>query len=233
VSELPTVPCLEIGRLGAECDSASSNTTRDYSTGRGAADIDCRGDGRVQTKSARWRVYRVDTMRERTPDDPRALVAHLFDVHGAALYRYAVMLLADPSAAEDALQQVFAALLRPSVRVEGPDPLRYLRRAVRNECYSLLRRRRLRQGDEEAGPLLEAVAESPPPEERLALERSIRGLPSDQREVIHLHVFEGLTFREIASETSESINTIASRYRYAIGRLRQQLDGLGQEKGRV
>jgi DNA-directed RNA polymerase specialized sigma24 family protein len=70
-------------------------------------------------------------MRPRIPDDPPALVAHLFDAHGAALYRYAVMLLADPSAAEDALQQVFAALLRPSVRVEGPDPLSAPRGAQR------------------------------------------------------------------------------------------------------
>jgi RNA polymerase sigma-70 factor (ECF subfamily) len=143
------------------------------------------------------------------------------------------MLLADRAAAEDAVQQVFAALLRPAVRIEADDPLHYLRRAVRNECYSLLRRRRVRQGEEEAGPLLEAAAASRSPEERLALERSIRGLPSEQREVIHLHVFEGLTFREIANQTSESINTVASRYRYAIGRMRQQLDDLGSDKGRV
>jgi RNA polymerase sigma-70 factor, ECF subfamily len=45
----------------------------------------------------------------------------------------------------------------------------------------------------------------------------------DQREVIHLHVFEGRTFQEIATLAGESINTIASRYRYALQKLRQAL----------
>ena len=58
-------------------------------------------------------------------------------------------------------------------------------------------------------------------EERLTLERGIRLLPVDQREVLHLRVFEGMTFQEIANATGESINTIASRYRYALGKLRE------------
>jgi RNA polymerase sigma factor (sigma-70 family) len=48
-------------------------------------------------------------------------------------------------------------------------------------------------------------------------------LPPDQREVLHLHAFEGMTFQEIADLAGESINTISSRYRYAMGKLRQTL----------
>ena len=48
-------------------------------------------------------------------------------------------------------------------------------------------------------------------------------LPADQREVIHLHVFEGMTFQQVADTTGESINTIASRYRYAIAKLRNSI----------
>jgi DNA-directed RNA polymerase specialized sigma24 family protein len=47
----------------------------------------------------------------RGEDGPRAEVGRLYDRYGAALYRYALMLLADPAAAEDAIQQVFTALL--------------------------------------------------------------------------------------------------------------------------
>jgi DNA-directed RNA polymerase specialized sigma24 family protein len=79
-------------------------------------------------------------MPDRPPDDPRSLVGRLYDAHGAALYRYALMLLADASAAEDAVHQVFSALLRRPAALENE--LHYLRRAVRNECYSHLRRRR-------------------------------------------------------------------------------------------
>jgi RNA polymerase sigma-70 factor (ECF subfamily) len=60
-------------------------------------------------------------------------------------------------------------------------------------------------------------------DERLALERAIRELPAEQREVVHLHVFEGWTFQEVADASGESINTIASRYRYALVRLRDML----------
>jgi RNA polymerase sigma factor (sigma-70 family) len=90
---------------------------------------------------------------------------------------------------------------------------------VRNESYSALRRRVRAQ----ERPLLEAVGPDARPDERLALEKVIRELPPDQREVLHLHVFEGLTFQEIADLSAESINTISSRYRYAVTKLRQML----------
>src|SRR5205823_13902249 len=96
---------------------------------------------------------------------------------------------------------------------------RYLRRAVRNECYSTLRRTR-RDRAMGAEPLLESTGSTVDrPEERIAVERAMRTLPAEQREVVHLKVFEGMTFQEIANELDESINTVASRYRYAIEQL--------------
>ena len=75
-------------------------------------------------------------MSQRGPGDP----GRLFEIHGPALYRYAVMLLADAAAAEDAIQQVFVSLLRRPAPIENE--AHYLRRAVRNECYSMLRARK-------------------------------------------------------------------------------------------
>jgi RNA polymerase sigma factor (sigma-70 family) len=155
----------------------------------------------------------------RGDNGPRADVGRLYDRYGAALYRYALMILTEPAGAEDAVQQVFTALLTPG-RGDLDDEERYLRRAVRNECYSSLRRRMRTVAER---PLLEAVGPEPRPDERLALEAAMRGLPPEQREVLHLHVFEGRTFQEIADVTQESINTISSRYRYAIAKLRQVL----------
>jgi RNA polymerase sigma-70 factor (ECF subfamily) len=155
------------------------------------------------------------------PAGHRALVRQLYEAHGASLYRYAVMLLADAAGAEDVVQQVFTALLRQSGPIDNA--AHYLRRAIRNECYSQLRTRRLSAGVPEA-PLLEPLAvEAVPPDERLALEQAIRGLPPDQREVVHLHVFEGWTFQQIADASDTSINTVAARYRYAVEKLRQSL----------
>jgi RNA polymerase sigma-70 factor (ECF subfamily) len=151
-------------------------------------------------------------------DGPGADVGRLYDQYGASLYRYALMILADPAAAEDAIQQVFTALLTRDRHVEQDE--RYLRRAVRNECYSALRRR-TRSGGE--ARLLDAVAPDARPDDRIAIEKAIRELPAEQREVVHLHVLEGRTFQEIADLTGDSLNTCASRYRYAVAKLKQML----------
>ena len=155
----------------------------------------------------------------RTARQRAELVGRLYDEHGASLFRYALMLLADHAAAEDAIQQVFTALMRGGT-IENP--AHYLRRAVRNECYSTLRRRTTQPVLRE--PLLEPIdEETTSADERIALERALVTLPAEQREVVHLHVFEGMTFQEIAAATGDSINTAASRYRYALEKLRKEL----------
>ena len=124
-------------------------------------------------------------------------MGRLYDTYGAALYRYALMLLADTAAAEDAVHQVFAAILRHPPRFD--EELHYLRRAVRNECYSALRRQQRDGQGPAAAAILEPVVEAASHDERIAVERALAGdLPPEQREVIALHVFEGLTFQEIA-----------------------------------
>lgn len=52
---------------------------------------------------------------------------------------------------------------------------------------------------------------------------ALSGLPDEQREVLALRIWGGLTFAEIARITEESINTVASRYRYALETLAKRL----------
>lgn len=107
------------------------------------------------------------------------------------------------------------------------DPERYIFRAARNEAYSLLRRRRLflraAKAVEERHMLLEPSVNSRPPEERESLEMALRSLPAKQREVVVLKVFETMTFKDISRLLGTSPNTAASRYRYALGKLRMSL----------
>jgi RNA polymerase sigma-70 factor, ECF subfamily len=154
-------------------------------------------------------------------DEPGDRIGRLYDQYAAGLYRYALIVLADPAAAADAVQQVFVGLLRGSAVVESDE--RYLRRAVRNECFSTFRRRR-RDPDGARGTLLEAVPGRPDnPDERVAIEQAMRALSPVQREIVYLKVYEGLTFEEIANLLAESKNTIASRYRYALDKMREAL----------
>ena len=149
----------------------------------------------------------------------------LYDSFGASLYRYALMILANREAAEDVLQQVFVALLDRGARhIENEE--HYLRRAVRNGCYSVLRHEKVRGTAPVDEALLEAIAADRAgvsEEDRLTLAGAIRALPADQREVLHLHVFEGRTFKDVAEITGETLNTVASRYRYALDKLKAML----------
>lgn len=50
-------------------------------------------------------------------------------------------------------------------------------------------------------------------------------LPQEQREVIVLHLQSKMKFRQIARSQGVSVNTVLSRYRYALDKLRSNLDG--------
>ncbi len=55
--------------------------------------------------------------------------------------------------------------------------------------------------------------------------RSADDLPAEQKEILFLKVFDGLTFKEIGSVCGMSSNTAASRYRYGIEKLREAMEG--------
>jgi len=133
----------------------------------------------------------------------------------------------DPRDAEDIVQDVFAALveanalLMPIEHVTG-----WLFRVARNRITDLFRRRRPEPLEFEdllpspdAGP--DALHERQLVLE--ALEDALAALPAEQREVFVQHEIDGRSFKEIAAATGVNVNTLLSRKRYAILRLRELL----------
>ena len=49
-------------------------------------------------------------------------------------------------------------------------------------------------------------------------------LPNDQREVLMMRIFKGMSFKEISDQTDVSINTALGRMRYALINLRKMID---------
>jgi RNA polymerase sigma-70 factor (ECF subfamily) len=147
-------------------------------------------------------------------------LGQLYDRVAPSLFRYALMLLAHYHEAEDVIQHVFATLAKRGVSgLDSPD--HYLRASVRNECFTRLGRSGPSLVSQTDGQLLESIAAADDrPEIRLSIEKGLRNLPPDQREVVHLKVFEGRSFQEIADLSGESVNTVASRYRYAMEKLK-------------
>jgi len=150
-------------------------------------------------------------------------LADLYEQYGPRLYRYALLILADAAGAEDVVQDAFCRLAEALKRRADVATLPYLATIVRNECYSRLRTRR-RSPVVATEPLLEPAAPEANADERLLLEQALRALPPEQREVVYLKVYEGLTFQEIGDRCGISLNTAASRYRYALDALRHRLD---------
>lgn len=152
----------------------------------------------------------------------------IYDSYAHSLLRYALALTRCSEDAEDVVQEVFVKIARDKKRladVEGIKP--YLYTSVRNAAYSLLRSRRRRDQlhDEICAEFrVEIAAEAGGGEidPRVVCE-AFAELPVEQREVLVLKVYDQMTFKEIAEATRSSINTVASRYRYAIARLRQAL----------
>ena len=158
--------------------------------------------------------------------DPQQMLAALYDACAADLYRYALVILADHGAAEDALHEAFARLAARSHRLrEIACGKQYLRTVVRNECYRIWhdRARQNPTGEMVAKePILEPAADGAIDDDLLRrIERALAGLPPEQREVVHLKIYEGMTFHQIADTVGISLNTAASRYRYAMARLRR------------
>ena len=152
----------------------------------------------------------------------------------------------DPRDAEDILQDVFYELveanrlLMPIDHVTG-----WLFRVARNRIIDLLRKRKPESFSDttvvnEEGDLLqfEDLLPSPDagPEALYArhllldeLELAVDELPHDQREVFVAHEFEGRSFKEIATATGVSVNTLLSRKRYAVLHLRERLQSIHDE----
>jgi RNA polymerase sigma factor (sigma-70 family) len=61
------------------------------------------------------------------------------------------------------------------------------------------------------------------------LDAALDELPDEQREVFVAHEIEGMSFRDLAAETGESVNTLLSRKHYAVLRLRRRLRDIHEE----
>jgi RNA polymerase sigma-70 factor (ECF subfamily) len=120
--------------------------------------------------------------------------------------------------------------LPPDLRSERSYLLKLAHRAVMD--LSRTRTRRNRRHESLAAETTEFFASSPDPDEaafRQALGEAMAQLPEEQRSVVHLKLWEGLTFEAIGELLEIPNNTAASRYRYAVEKLRERLRPIYEE----
>lgn len=159
----------------------------------------------------------------------------LYDEHAEALYAFLLNLTRDEADTRDLLQDIFVKLARaPDLLASARDERAFLIRLAHNAAIDLIRRRgtRAKTRDQFAAEIISPFAPASDPDEqtfRATLAEALAELPADQRAVVHLKLWEGLTFEQIADALDIPLNTAASRYRYGLDNLRERLRPLYEE----
>jgi len=162
-------------------------------------------------------------------------IERLYDNHAPALFAFLLNLLRNEADTQDVMQELFLKLAcRPNLLENVRDERGFLLRLGHNLAIDLMRRRgtRDRNYDQLALEPTELFAKSTHPDEqtfREKLAEALGELPADQRAVVHLKLWEDLTFEAIAETLEIPPNTAASRYRYGLDKLRERLRPLYDE----
>jgi RNA polymerase sigma-70 factor (ECF subfamily) len=127
--------------------------------------------------------------------------------------------------AEDAVQAGFLKFWK--TRGRARDEVAYLYMCVRGAAMDQGRSQRRRAVREAAATPAEEGSAFDVPAERAereaAVESALRELPADQREVVVMRIWGGLTFAQIGEAAGIPLATAASRYRYALKHLENDL----------
>jgi RNA polymerase sigma-70 factor (ECF subfamily) len=159
----------------------------------------------------------------------------LYDEHAQALFAFLLNFTRDDDDARDLLQEIFTRLARqPGLLQRAREERAFLIRLAHNAAVDLMRRRGARQKyyEQMGEETTDLFAETENPDEaafRRSLSRAMADLPAEQRAVVHLKLWENLTFEQIAEALDLSPNTAASRYRYGLDKLRERLRPLYEE----
>lgn len=174
-------------------------------------------------------VQWVAKMAAIAQDQDQSAFADIFRHFAPRVKAFLIKSGADPSLAEDCMQDVMATLWR---KAHMYDPARasvatWIFTIARNRKIDLLRRyarpepEELSWGPEQAPDQADVIALQ---QEERKLAEALENLPEKQRELVKHAYFGDLSHSEIAIETGLPLGTIKSRIRLALDRLRHSMN---------
>ncbi len=151
----------------------------------------------------------------------------LYARHRGALYRYFRRQVKDAATANDLYQGVWEKVIRSRRKYRASSPFSaWLFRIAHNHLVDHYRRSRPATAtemdslsDQQPEPAQHAIDG----QQRQYLRENIAALPPEQRNALLLKLETGLKMEEIASVTGASRETVKSRLRYAVNKLKQGL----------
>ena len=162
-------------------------------------------------------------------------ISQLLERHARRLRDYIRMMVKDADTADDLMQEVMIKVVRVIDEGRYTDKGRFLpwfMRIARNRVLDYFRAQKQAKtiNEAEAGydilgttRIMEHSIEDEIITEQTAeeLRTLIEMLPDEQRDVVKMRYYEGLSFKEIAEQSNVSINTALGRMRYALINLRK------------
>jgi len=152
-------------------------------------------------------------------------MAYVYDRYSGIVYAVALRVLGSTSSAEDVVQEVFLQLWRnpQAFDADRGKLAPWLAVIARNRSIDVLRKRPMEEDIDEL-PVSTGVNLEDEAAERMAIAK-IRGvlaqLPQDQRRLLEMAFFEGMTHSEIAGKTGEPLGTVKTRIRSGLQALRK------------
>jgi len=147
----------------------------------------------------------------------------IIDEHQQQLFTFAFFRVGSYEVAQDIVQDVFIRFYENSRRLSAANNVKaYLYKTISNACTDYLRKNAKIQFIAIENLVNEFVEneEKQCLSEYLRIEEILENLPIDQAEILRLKFIDSLNFVEISDILNVNINTIKSRYKYAINKLR-------------
>ena len=165
-------------------------------------------------------------MRRYAKGDAQAF-DQLYERHRGPLYRYFLRQVSDTATANDLYQGSWEKIIKARRRYRPNAPFTvWMYRIAHNHLVDHYRRLHPNDpleddvlADQRAGPAQDIID----CEERDRLRQAIVALPVEQKNALLLKLETGLKMEDIASVTGVSRETVKSRLRYAVDKLRQGL----------
>ena len=162
-------------------------------------------------------------------------LGRIYEKYKNDLLVLAIALLNDVSSAEDVVHDVFLAFVRTIEKFRLTGSLKgYLLTCVANRARNLNKARNRQSFESNSAEPVGLSSDEPSRsimcnEQLQQLGDAMAQLPYDQREAIMLHFQAAMTFKRIAGSLGISVNTVKSRYRYGLDKLRLILDNEAEE----
>lgn len=180
-----------------------------------------------------------ETLMSRYRDGDHRSFEVLLQRHQRPIYTFVLRFVGNAAVAEELTQEAFLRVVKNAASYEKQAKFTtWLYTMARNLCVDALRRQKHRKAQsldapssEEGDSLLERTADGALPVDRRVmgrelggrLQKAIAALPEDQREIFLMREAANLQFKEIAAIVGVPENTVKSRMRYALEKLREAL----------